>query len=172
MIEKKKFNLYDIFKSFIVLILLIKTNTLEELLGCSIRKITKYNITKYIILFVTIWITIDVNTDDDITALDNFMNAIYLIIIFIIYSRMNIYFTIIIFLLLLLVFVLNGEETYYKLNKKKEKYKTINNIKTYTEYSIIIISIIGFIQYIYKQSKTQKSFSLNKFLFSIKCNNL
>ena len=35
---------------------------------------TGYSSAYAVILFVTIWITIDVNTDDDITALDNFMN--------------------------------------------------------------------------------------------------
>ena len=84
---------------------------------------------------------------------------------------MNIYFTLIVFSLLCFHFILGNFETYYHSINDDKSMNYIKKIKKNIYPIIILLIIIGFIIYYFKEHKEhRKNFSFKKFLFGvIKC---
>ena len=170
-------SLYEIYKGFLLLIFLVSTNTIGETMGCSMNKIIHEPITKYIFLFLIIWITLDIGTPVEITPANNLGNGILLWIFFIILTRTDIYVMIAVISLIIIMYVLNSYKDYYKKKIVKQKSdklmrmsKLIERIMKLIEGLIMVLIIGGFLHYFYKQyNDHRKDFSIFKFLFNIHC---
>jgi 4-hydroxybenzoate polyprenyltransferase len=158
-------------KGLFLLILTISGNFMGETLGCKTRKLLTENIyAKYLVTLFVIFFAVDFTDDKNLSPLDNFISAFKIFIMFIIFTRMSLPFTIVAFLGIVSLYVINQYIDYYESDKEKNKeiihkLKRVNNILLYI---IIFIIIIGFILYTYKQYKDhKKDFSILKFIFGV-----
>ena len=160
-----------------LLLLTISGNFIAETLGCSTRKfLTENQIAKQIILLFLIYFSINLNSKNDKeNPLDKIKSSFLVWIFFIIFEKMNIYFTGLVFLILTIIYVLNNYKKHYQEIKKNDE-KTIKNLNKYIEkleIIMVIFLIIGFIRYYLKQRKEQKNFNYTYFLFGRrKCKHL
>jgi len=166
-------------KGLFLLILAICGNFIAETLGCKTQKLllenmyVKHSISLFILFFsITLF-------DDGIVKnpYDIFKKALTIYILFILFSRMNLQFTIIVFFLLALNYIIHLYIDYYKnLNNQNniEKAEKLNKIKKYIYVIIIILILVGFVLYFIKQYKDHyKKWSTTKFIFGVrKCNSL
>ena len=159
-IDKAKIRIYDILRAFIMIILLVKANILEDTLGCNLKNIINYDITKHIVLYVIILITVDTGTPDEITPINNITNAFILWIIFLLFSKMDLKIIYAILFLLVVVYLMDSFDKYYEKNNKKEK-KYTSKLIIITEYCIIITYIIGVIRVLLYTDKYKLSQILN-----------
>jgi heme/copper-type cytochrome/quinol oxidase subunit 2 len=158
-------------KGLFLLILTISGNFMGETLGCKTRKLLTENIyAKYLVTLFVIFFAVDFTDDKNLSPLDNFISAFKIFIMFIIFTRMSLPFTIVAFLGVVSLYVINQYIDYYEIDKEKNKeiihkLKRVNNILLYI---IIFIIIIGFLLYTYKQYKDhKKDFSILKFIFGV-----
>jgi len=82
-------------------------------------------------------------------------------------TKTNIYFSTIIFMLLMCIFVLTNFENYYKKTKNKEKELLMIKSRGMGEKVFIGTTLVGFITYFYKQYKERKNFSFFKFIMGV-----
>ena len=158
-------------KGLFLLILTISGAFIGETLNCKTRKLLTENIyAKYLVTLFVIFFAVDFTDNKNLSPLDNFISAFKIFILFIIFTRMSLPFTIVSFAGILSLYVINQYIDYYESDKEKNKeiihkLKRVNNILLYI---IIFIIIIGFILYTYKQYKDhKKKFSILKFIFGV-----
>lgn len=160
-----------------LLLLTISGNFIAETLGCSTRKfLTESQIAKQIILLFLIYFSINLNSKNDKeNPFNKIKSAFFVWIFFIIFEKMNIYFTGLVFLILTIIYILNNYKKHYQEVKKDDE-KTIKNLNKYIEkleILMILLVIIGFITYYFKQRKDQKNFNYLYFLIGRrKCKHL
>ena len=168
----------NLMKGLFLLILAISANFVGNLLGCKTQKLLTENIlAKHIVLLFLIYFTVDLTSEEVIHPLENFKYTLLLWIFYILFTRMNMVFTMIIFILLLTMYVLNNYKDYLlSLNddKNKEMIEMIDQIFKILPMVILIILLIGFIMYFMKQRKEhKKNFNVLTFIFgSKKCDSL
>lgn len=168
----------DIIKSLLLLLISISGNFVAETLGCKSQYVlTKYMFVKEIIIALTIFFTLSYINDKTIHPIDNLKYTILIWIIFIMFTKMNIYMTILSLLLFIFNYILYIYIEHYRENKIKNRdiieklekiYYFINNLN-------ISIIIFGFISYFISHYKNigTSSFKITKFLFGInKCNSM
>ena len=142
-----------------------------ETLGCKTRKLLTENIyAKYLITLFVIFFAVDFTDNKNLSPLYNFISAFKIFILFIIFTRMSLPFTIAAFFGVVSLYVLNEYIDYYESNKEKNqeiihKLNQVNNILLYV---LIFIIIVGFLLYVNKQyNDHKKDFSILKFIFGI-----
>lgn len=152
------------FNSLFFIYLLISCNFLAQLFGCQLQKILNNNmIAKHIFGFLTMLFCI-IYTDSTIQKESKFLEGFFYAIIFYLWfwstTKTNIYFTIIIIFLFMVI---------YSLQLKKNSDEDIENKKNYSLAQLIlaiisfILTIIGIIFDIYQQNK-QNKWSWNTFI--------
>ncbi len=162
-------------KGLFLLILTISGAFIGETLSCKTRKLLTENIyAKYLVTLFVIFFAVDFTDNKNLSPLDNFISAFKIFILFIIFTRMSLPFTIVAFLGVVSLYVINEYIDYYESDKEKNKeiiYK-LNKMNNILLYIIIFVIIIGFLLYTYKQYKDhKKDFSILKFIFGVlKCN--
>lgn len=171
-------NTFDIIKSIFLLILAISGNFVAETLGCKTQYILSNNImSKQFVILLMIYFTLSFAGDKKTHPLNNMKYTIFIWVLFIMFTKMKFSITIICFILLLINYVTHTYIVYYNEDylKNKEKIETLNNYYNYINYTIILLIIIGFIEYFYTQYNTTENgkFKMSKFLFGInKCNSM
>lgn len=154
-----------------LLILAISGGYTAETLGCKSRKLLGNNmLVKHIVSIFILYFSIGIFSKEKKNPTDTFKVTITIYSLFILFSRMNIYFTIVVFLLLAINYIIWNYIDYYKTKDKNDNkidklIKTQNNIFKI----IIILIIIGFILYTIEQyGNYKKEWSTIKFLFGTK----
>ena len=170
-----------------LLILAICGNFVAETLGCKTQKLLSENmLAKNIINILVIYFAISFTSKNKkYSPLNIFIKSLLIWFIFLIFTKMNIVFTLIAFLLLIILLLLKDYIEYYNYylnnekeeDKKKELMNKIDILYLIIKILIIIIFIIiliGFTLYFLKQYKEHsKNFSYIIFLFGKnKCNSL
>ena len=158
----------EILKGIFLIILALFGAYIVEIIGCGAQQLLSNNmLVKHIILFLLIYFTIDYsysNSEHIISPSDNLQISFFIFILFVMFSRMNLFFTIIVFLLLCIIYILESYINYYKKIDSKNK-KNLNNnlikkitiIRDYLIYISLGILLLGFILYYIKQRKDHKS---------------
>tara|TARA_B100000902_G_C26955523_1_gene737963 strand:- start:28 stop:576 length:549 start_codon:yes stop_codon:yes gene_type:complete len=166
-------------KGLFLLILAISGNFIAETLGCKTQKLLSENIyIKHCISLFILFFSITLFDDGIVkNPYDIFKKALSIYILFILFTRMNLQFTIIVFILLGLNYIIHLYIDYYdSLNNRNyiEKSEELNKIKNYIYAIIIVLILVGFILYFRKQYKEHyKNWSTAKFIFGVrKCNSL
>ena len=162
-------------KGLFLLILTISGAFIGETLSCKTRKLLTENIyAKYLVTLFVIFFAVDFTDNKNLSPLDNFISALKIFILFIIFTRMSLPFTIVAFLGVVSLYVMNEYIDYYESDKEKNqeiihKLNKVNNILLYV---LIFIIIVGFLLYANKQYREhKKDFSILKFIFGVlKCN--
>lgn len=154
------------------LILTISGNFLAETFSCSVRKIlTKNFIAKHILLFCVIYFTNSINTDskDKSSPLEKLQKSFIIYLFFIMFSKMNIFFTTVGFGILSAIYI-SSDYTNYILDNKKQLNSLVPYLKNILRFSLVGWTIIGFIyNVIDKKKKYKKRFSLSKFITEQNC---
>ena len=131
----------------------ILTNFIGDTMGCKIQKIfSKNTLLKYIVILFLIYTTItmiDKNTKPKI----HFIKSIYILILFILFTKNTLRMTIVIGLCMILLFIIEDYINYYKNIKNIEKVNKLNKISMNLKYIILILIIVGHLLYIVKQKK-------------------
>ena len=158
-------------RGIFLLILAVSGNFIAETLGCKSQKLLSENMyVKHIILIFILFFSIDfVKSDSRMHPKYILSMTAFVYILFIMFSRMNIHFTLFIFLLLMALYTNQTFINYYtKLTDdvSKKKAERLINIQNKCYIFVIILLIIGFIDYFMKQYKDhKKNWSTLKFIF-------
>ena len=163
-------NLYGIFLLFIT----ISANFVTQTFNCRLKQFLENNqISKHIILLLTINFLININSKENIHPIDKLKSTFLIWIGFLIFSKISLYYIFAIFVLLLILYVMHDFKNYYK-SKNMINQDIINKFNIYsniTTITMFIILIIGLIKYFIKQKKDHKNFDYLKFfLGTVKCN--
>lgn len=148
-----------------LLILSISGNFIAETLSCQMQKILTHNmIVKQLMILFMIYFTIDFTTSENVYPLHQLKGAFGIWLFFLMFTKMNIYFTITAFILLALLYVCKNFENYWKKKKNEKKLKYIVDKSKIIEKLMILTVLIGFISYFIKQHNDHKNFSFLKFI--------
>lgn len=153
-----------------LLILAVSGNFISEALNCKLRKFFSENIyAKNWIVILIIYFSLGLVSDNSISPTEHFKNTFIIWILFLVFNKMSIPFTIVFFFLLFSVLVCKNWLDYYKANdkeKNKEQIDNLDNISKYLLLSSIVTIILGFLFYFRKQySEHHKNFDFLTFLF-------
>ena len=167
----------DIVKGIYLLILIIIAGDTASTFSRQGHKFLQNNyIAKHVIIICIIYFTIDYSGKKINHPMQTLLLTGLIWLFYILISKQNLTFTIIIFGLITLIYLLYDFMIYYKDQYKKTKDKelqskidTLDKIITYTTYIIIGISVIGFLKYYSFQKGVRKNkFQNNKFIFGSK----
>jgi len=153
-------------------------NYVAQTLGCQTQRLLENNMfAKKFVLFMIIYFTLNITNNDNAHPLQQLSTSFLLWIFFIIFSKMNLTFTIVIFLLLSISYTIQNFKNYYKdndqFNKNKEIIEKLEKYNKYLGASISLLTIIGFLFYFIKERKEKKNFSFYYFIFGKKtCDSL
>ena len=184
-------NITPIINGLFLLLLAISGNFVAQTFSCSMRNLFSNNmIVKYILCLFIIYFSINYSTTENISPLINLGYSLIIWIVFIAFTRMSIFFTITVCILLIILCAINSVVEYYtELHNNKtldeqvtydlpststshtsEYYKYIINL--FNTYRIIILSLIalaiftGFGTYLYKKRLQHgSSFNWTTFIF-------
>ena len=169
---------HGIVKGIFLLILAISGNFVAEVLGCKTQKLLSENmIAKHSIIFMILFFTINfVESGEQKPPFDIFKIALSIHILLLLFTKMNIYFTITCFILLFVIYVSFVYIDYFNQDKKKYKYEIeqIRKIQPMLYTLFIVLLIVGFLSYFRKQyTDHAKSWSTFNFIIGIpKCKSL
>ena len=140
-----------------LLIATILTNFIGDTMGCKIQKIFSTNVfLKYLIILFIIYSTMTI-IDKNITPKEHFVKSIYILILFILFTKNTLRMTLIIGLCMVLLFIVEDYINHYKNIKNIKSIESIesieklNKISYYLKYIILLLIIVGHIIYIHKQ---------------------
>ena len=183
-------------KALFLLLLSISGGFTSKTLGCGTQKAFENMTTKHIILFALIYFTLDISENPDeapIHPYEQFKKAVILYIGFILFTKMNLYFTMIAFGLLCISYVIgnyvkNLDWHINNINKKQkrtqEEDKTLSDYELlkkqsskyqeYINYAVSGVVIMGSLSYLLKKRKEYGSrFSYITFFQGVsKCDSL
>ena len=148
----------------------ILTNYAQEVLGCKIQNIFSINpYLKHLILIFLIYTTLTF-IDKKTTPKDHFIKSIFIWILFILFTKNLLKKTIIIYICMILLFIVEDYINHYKNIKNEGQVKKLTKISTYLKYIILFLIIIGHILYVLKQKKNfGKDFNIIKLYRGTKC---
>lgn len=163
-----------------LLILTVMGNFAGQLIGCKSQKLLSNNIyAKHLLIIILIYFVIGfTGNDSSVSPGIRFKYAFMVWLLFILFTRMNIYITGVSFVILTSIYLINDYVKYYQLLDKNNNDDTnkylISKLNNYSD--LLIKSLIGTFLggisfYAYKQYNDHKSnFSLIKFVFgTLKC---
>ena len=157
-------------KGIFLLILGVSGNFVAETLGCKTQKLLTENmLAKQAVIFMIIYFALDFGADSSQSPLKNIAVTIGIYILFLMFTKMNIYFTLSAFALLVLVYFINSNINFYNNDSKQKKLvKDLEMTKTLLYYLIIGLIIPGFIIYYLEQRKDYgKNCDSLKFIFGV-----
>ena len=153
-------------------------NYIAQTLGCQTQRVLENNMfAKKFVVFMIIYFTLNITNKDNVHPAQQLTTSFFLWIFFIIFSRMNLTFTIVVFLLLSISYTIKNFYEYYKENDDFDKNKElIEKLEKYNKYlgaSISLLTITGFLFYFMKERNEKKNFSFYYFIFGKKtCDSL
>lgn len=156
-----------------LLILAIAGGYTAETLGCRSRRLLGDNmLVKHVVSMFILYFSIGIFSKKQVHPHQTFKTTIAIYFLFILFSRMNIYFTISVFLLLASNYVIWNYIDYFKSqedDKLKTKIDKLTKLQNNIFYILLILIPIGFTLYAREQyGAYKKTWSTGKFLFGTK----
>jgi len=169
-------NVDEAMKGIFLLILAVAGNFVAETLGCKTQKLLSENmLAKHFVIILILYFAIDFTSVQSNTPLDTLKLAIIIYVLFILFTKMSIEFTVIVFLMLALTYGISSYINYYKENDKKNSIiKKLEDIRRLLYVSMTGLTLLGFVLYFIRQRKDySKNWSTTKFIFGTrKCKSL
>ena len=156
-----------------LLILTISGNFLAETFSCSVRELLENNfVAKQILLFFIIYFTNTFNAGDEGNPFDKLKKTFVIYIFFVMFSKMDLFFTIVGFGILCAIYI-NNDYYKFRLNQKKQVSGYYNILINSLRILLLLWTFTGFTIYFIKQkSKHKKNFNLKTFFIGKKaCDN-
>ena len=162
----------NLINSVFLLIIGISGNFVAETLGCKTQKLLTENMfAKHFVVFCLIYFALNFTIDDVPNPFDTLKKSLIIWTVFVLFTRMTIEFTMLVFFLAAALYFLLTVIDYYKIDKVKDRTKEIENLKACVlvlQYMIIISIIIGFSLYFRKQyNEKNELWSIHKFIFGL-----
>ena len=160
-----------IIKGIFLLILAVSGNFVAELMSCQTQKLLSENMyMKHGIIILIIYFSLGFASSElNISPTEIFKQSIYIWLFFLMFNKMDIFFTALVVGMLTVMLVCKDYITYYTKQDNKENKETIDTLLRsldYLFYSITLTTIIGFGIYFKKQHNDYfNTFSYSKFLF-------
>ena len=158
-----------------LLILAVAGNFIAETLGCKTQKLLTENMmAKHFITFMILYFAIGfTNSENDIHPFSILALSTSIYVLFILFTKMDMNFTIVVFGLLFVLYLLSSFLSYYK-NITPDNVvliSTIESSQTILFYVVPLIIILGSSLYFMKQYKDHRNYwSTIKFFFGVnKC---
>jgi hypothetical protein len=167
-------NIID-YNALLLLLLAVMGNFVAETMGCQTQKLLQNNmIIKSLIIFSLIYYTTNFTSKTIEDPKIRLYHSFRLWIGFLLFTKMNSFFTIISLILIMIVYYLDNLIKYEtKNNKNKKDTEKYLRIQKILEKILIVFILIGFTLYFIKQYREHKKFSIVKFLFGVtKCQSL
>ena len=168
--------MYEI-KGLFLLILAIGGGYTAETLGCKTQKLLSSNMyVKHMIsLFILFFFFFLFDSGEIKHPLDILKSALGIYLLFLCFTKMDIKFTMIVFLLLAGNYVLTLYINYLRENQLEEtRQLVLEKVKINMYKLIILLIVVGFVMYFKKQyTDHSKGWSTKKFLFGVrKCDSM
>ena len=171
-------NSYNPIKGIFLLILAVSGNFVAETLGCKTQQLLRENmIAKQIIIYSIIYFALEFTSEGTPYPIDLAKQSTIIWFIFLLFTKMSLTFTIISFVLLACVYIIQSFISYYRDQGEEKNKETIQKFLLLEKIAIIMVFItipIGFLLYFMKQYKEHsKSWSTINFIFGVtKCKSL
>ena len=91
--------------------------------------------------------------DKNTTHIQHFGKSLYIMFLFLLFTKNTLKMTIIIGICMILIFIIEDYKNYYNKQNDKENEKKLNKLSEYIKYGILILIIYGHIVYIVKKTK-------------------
>lgn len=171
-------NISGIIKGVFLLILAVSGNFVAETLGCKTQKLLGESmLAKHFIILLVVYFALGFTSDGNPHPGDLAKNSLIIWIMFVLFTKMSLPFTIVAFIILTVIYVLNSFNEYYK-NEGEEKHRqeieSISMINRNTYILLLLTILVGFSKYFIKQyTEYYKTWSTVKFVFGVnKCKSL
>jgi hypothetical protein len=168
----------DTIKGIFLLILAVSGNFVAETMGCKTQKLLSESmLAKHSIIYLIIYFALGFTTDETPHPIDLAKNALVIWILFLLFTKMSLPFTILVFALLSIRYILNTYIEYLKSDGDEKNRDLIKNTKLIGKnitYLVTGLVIIGFSLYFRNQyNEYYKTWSTFKFIFGVnKCKSL
>jgi hypothetical protein len=170
--------LEDTLKGVFLLVLAVAGNFIAETLGCKTQKLLSENMYSkhFISLFILYFAIGFVNSDSPQHPTTVIQIASVVYVLFLMFTKMNLVFTLIVFGLLAITYINSTFINYYKSEtpKETELITTLESLQNKYYTLIVGLILIGFSLYFRKQyGEYHKTWSTSKFLFGVnKCKSM
>lgn len=171
----KKITTDMVINGVFLLILAVAGNFIAETLGCRTQKLLTENMmAKHLITFMILNFAIGfTNSDNDIHPFSILTLSAIIYVLFILFTKMNMYFTIAVFGLLFILYNLSSFLSYYKTTTPDNLVliRSIESSQSILFTMVPLLIVLGSILYYMKQYKDHgKNWSSIKFFFGVnKC---
>ena len=154
-------------KSILMVVLSLSGNFFAEILGCNTQQLLSSSMFfKHLLQLISIYISMDIYDSKIKHPITKLKNTLLLYSIFLMFNKMNIYFTALVSLLILAIFIINNYIEYYKtIRKDTTTLEKINKIISNVSLFTILIGFI--IYYLDKKGEYTKNWDMYKFIFGI-----
>lgn len=145
---------FDIIKSLLLLFLGVSSNFVAETLGCKTQNLFSNNMfaKQGIILLILYFSLTFVSGTTNVHPGVNLLFTLFVWVMYLLFTKMNLEFTVCTISLVAVNYVLYTYIRYYKKNgKKKELVDKLESSYTMINKSIVALIIIGFVLYLKKQ---------------------
>ena len=172
---------YNPIKGIFLLILAVSGNFVAETFGCRMQQFLRENmIAKQLIIYSIIYFALSFTSEGHPYPIDLAKQSAFIWFIFLLFTKMSLTFTIIAFVLLGCIYIIQSFILYYEEqckneSKNQEKYKEtiqkFHSLEKITTTLVIVTIVIGFLLYFTKQYKDYyKTWSTMNFIFGVnKC---
>ena len=157
-------------KGIFLLILGVSGNFVAETLGCQTQKLLNESmLAKQAVILMMIYFALDFGADSSQSPMKNIAVSIGIYILFIMFTKMNIYFTLTGFSILSLVYFINSNINFYKSDPKQKKLvEDLQMAKNILYLLVIGVIVPGFVIYYLQQRKDHgNDWDPLKFLFGV-----
>ena len=161
-----------------LLILAVSGNFVAETMSCQAQKVLSENmyVKHGVIVLITYFSLGFASSEENISPMELFKQAVSIWAFFLMFNKMEMYFTAMVVAMLAILLICKNYITYYQTQdaeKNKEIIKTLTLTMDYLFTAITLTTIVGFGLYFKKQrSDYFSTFSYSKFLFGTpKCSN-
>jgi hypothetical protein len=170
-------NIKILIKGIFLLVLAISGNFIAETLGCKTQKLLQNSmVAKHGVILFMIYFALGVVSDGPSMPVVNMSSSLLIWFLFILFTKMSLFFTGLVFSLLTIIYIMGDYIDYYMLEEKYNK-NIINNLQKIRNFLVqlsIGLIIIGFSLYFMKQySEHSKNWSTITFILgTTKCGSL
>jgi len=162
----------NIAPSIIAFYLVIAAGFIIELFGCRLRDILSDSmIAKHVIAFLLLLFLVVLTNPvySEKNIFENLGISVLIYIWFMLTTHSHYWVTLIVIILLMCIFLINSLTEKYTKDKDEQKLKNINKIQIALFILALVVSIIGFLMYLFaKKQEFGKDFNINKFFLSSK----
>ena len=160
-----------VMKGIFLLILAIIGGYIANTLGCKTQKLMETNMAvKHIVTIMIVYFAMDLSSqfqEKQISPFENLKLSFIIYFFFLLFTKMNIQFTIVTFILLGISYFLTNYIKYIN-NNESQLSKLLIKITEIIYLLIILLVLVGFTLYYIKQRKQHsKNFTHMKYLFGI-----